>query len=848
MAARRGSRRSSSARNSRKQQIKVRESFWTRWPIRRKHGICIGILFAAAIIFYAPYHLDGLSFIGHDVIQWRAGAESIIEARERFDEEPLWATNMFGGMPAYVISHARQFPHLDDIVLGALEFIYPVAEYWLMFLGAYVLFILLGFRPLSAVVGAVIIGFTTYIPIIVAAGHHTKFVAYAIMPWVMVGYTLITRHPRWRWLGVAVFLIALSLHLKQSHPQVTYYFFYLMLAWWLLDVVRAVRSGKGRFAAQSTGLLVAAGLVAVLAVIQPYWAMLEYSPHSIRGSSDVETATGLDIDYAFVWSQGWGELLTLAIPDLYGGSDAYWGPKPMTGGPHYFGAISLLLLLIGLFRGRHELKWLFFGVGVLTLLFSLGKHFPLLNETMFAIVPGFDKFRTPEMWLIVTVFGFTLVALTGIEWLADRLADISSKDLLKELYLPLGLGVGFALLMVVATPTFFSFQKPGEVEQIARQIARQAQASPSDQRVVQAAEQYVREELVPERLDRASEDSVRMLIFVGLAAGLIVLGVLGKISFPLAVMGLILLTAGDMMTVGSRYINKQGLVPRGVEPVEVIESYRRPLDTFLEDAVAAEEGWSWRVFPMLDNPFNNAIPAYFYPSIGGYTGAKIGRYQDVIDHALFTGDLGLNLGLLRMLNVRYVTHGAELPLPGFRVAHRGEGGVVNEITNALPKAFFVDSVATVSSPREALTFVSNGFDPSAVAVVESDHPPATAGSSGGGVRVTTYRPRLIELETNGSGFLVLSEIYYEPGWRALVDGTEVPIHKTNYILRGIEVPEGSSRIRFEFNPTSYTVGKPISTGANIVMWLLVIGAVVQTVRSERRVGNDEDAQDESTDD
>ncbi len=342
MAARRGSRRSSSARNSRKQQIEVRESFWTRWPVRRKHGICIGILFAAAIIFYAPYHLDGLSFIGHDVIQWRAGAESIIEARERFDEEPLWATNMFGGMPAYVISHARQFPHLDDIVLGALEFIYPVAEYWLMFLGAYVLFILLGFRPLSAVVGAIIIGFTTYIPIIVAAGHHTKFVAYAIIPWVMVGYTLITRHPRWRWLGVGVFLIALSLHLKQSHPQVTYYFFYLMLAWWLLDVVRAVRSGKGRFAAQSTGLLVAAGLVAVLAVIQPYWAMLEYSPHSIRGSSDVETATGLDIDYAFVWSQGWGELLTLAIPDLYGGSDAYWGPKPMTGGPHYFGAISLL--------------------------------------------------------------------------------------------------------------------------------------------------------------------------------------------------------------------------------------------------------------------------------------------------------------------------------------------------------------------------------------------------------------------------------------------------------------------------------------------------------------------------
>lgn len=837
MAARRGSRRRTSARKPRQQPVDAPgESFWSRWPARRQHGICIGLLFAAAVIFYVPYHLDGLSFIGHDVIQWRAGAESISDARERFDEEPLWASNMFSGMPAYVISHARQFPHLDRIVLRALDFMYPVAEYLVMLLGAYTLFILLGFRPLSAVIGALMIGFTTYIPIIVAAGHHTKFVAYAFMPWVAAGYAMITRHPRWRWIGVAVFLLALSLHLKQSHPQVTYYFFYLMAAWWLLDVVRAVRADRGRIAAQSTGLLVLAGVVAVLAVIQPYWAILEYSPHSIRGSSGVESSTGLDIDYAFVWSQGWGELLTLVIPDLYGGSEAYWGPKPMTGGPHYFGAISLLLLLIGLVRGRHELKWLFFGVGTLALMFSLGKHFPLLNETMFAIVPGFDKFRTPEMWLIVTVFGFTLVALTGIEWMTDRLPEIGGKGTLRELYLPLGLVVGFALLMAVAAPALLSFEKPGEQQQIAGQIAQQAQVSADDPRAVRAAEQYVREELVPERKDRASGDAIRLLIFVALGAGLITAGVLGKLPFTIAVMGLVLLTAVDLMTVGSRYINEQGLVPSGVEPVEVIESSRRPLDTFLEDAVTTEEGWSYRVLPLLDNPFNNAIPAYFYPSVGGYTGAKIGRYQDVIDRALFTGDFGINVGLLRMLNVRFVTHNAELPIPGFQVAHRDERGVVNEMSGVLPKAFFVDSVATVSSPDEALAFVAGGFDPAEVAVVEAEGSMTVSSVSGTSVRVTTYRPRLIELETNsgGDGFLVLSEIYYEPGWRAFVDDAEVPIYRTNYILRGIEVPGGSRRVRFEFNPTSYTVGQPIATAANILMWLLVIGAVGVTVRSRRR--------------
>lgn len=818
-------------------ELTYRDSFWDRMPASRQHLFCILVLAASAVVFFVPYHLDGRAFIGHDVVQWRAGHESIAQARAEYGEEPLWASNMFGGMPATVISHARQFPSIDNAVLPLFRFMYPIAEYWILLIGAYALFVLLGFRPLPAVIGAVIVGFTTYIPIIVGAGHNTKFWSYAYLQWVMVGYVIVTRRPEWRWAGLAVFVLALSLHLRQSHPQVTYYFLYLFVAWWIFDMVRAYRRDAMRSMGVATAMLAGAVVLAALTVLQPYWAIMEYTPYSIRGASDVEAAGGLDIDYAFVWSQGWAELLTLVIPNLFGGSELYWGPKPMTSGPHYFGAIAFLLFVIGLVRGRHPLKWLFFGVGVLAILFSLGKHFPALNAVFFDVIPGFNRFRTPEMWLMLTVVCFSVVSLVGLGWVVTSARREGGRPTLAGLYIPLGIALGFALLMIVATPTMFSFQKPGEREMLAQQVAAQAGVSPGDPRAVQAAEQYIQTELTPQRVAMASTDAIRFFVFVALGAGALLLAVTAKIPIAFGIMALVVLTMVDLMTVGGRYA-AHNLPPRGVEAEEMIQARERSIDRYMRENIRSEENWPYRVLPLADNPFNNAVPAYFYPSIGGYTGAKMGSFQDLIDRALFTGPAGINMPVLDMLNVRFISHVEPLPLPGWGQVHAGEQGVVMENTNVLPKAFFVDSLITVGRPIEALDFIAEGaFDPAEVAVIETSDRLATSPDGSSRARVTTYRPRLIEIETERSvdGFLVLSEIYYPPGWAAEIDGEAIPIYKTNYVLRGVRVPAGSHTVRFTFDPASYTIGQPVSYAANIVMWLGIIVMVAVSVRRRRRI-------------
>jgi hypothetical protein len=837
MSKSRRARPSDNRKRARVSGADLRESFWDRLPSSRQHLACILLLMASALVFFVPYHLDGRAFLGHDVVQWRAGHESIAQGRALYGEEPLWAANMFSGMPGTVISHARQFPGIDNVVLPALQFMYPVAEYWIMLIGAYLFLVLLGFRPLHAVIGATIIGFTTYIPIIVGAGHNTKFWSYAYLQWMLVGYVLVTRRPDFRWIGAAVFALALSLHLRQSHPQVTYYFLYLFLAWWIFDLVRSIRSGEGRSIGIATAILGGAALIAALTVIQQYWAILEYTPFSIRGASEIEAGGGLDIEYAFVWSQGWAEMLTLVIPGLYGGAELYWGPKPMTSGPHYFGAVGFVLLAIGLLRGRHPLKWLFFGVGILAMLFSLGRNFPALNETMFGLLPGFDKFRTPEMWLIVTMVCFAVIAMTGLNWLMTSLKEKGSGETRRALYLPLGIAGGFAIFMVVLVPTMFSFEKPGERDMIAGQIASQANVSPQDPRVAEAADQYMRSDLIPGRASMASGDAMRFALISAIAIGAIFLAASAKIPFAIAVMGLVVLTMFDLMTVGSRYA-AHNLPSRGVDAVDLIEARARPLDRFLQREVVTDEGWSYRVFPVLDNPFNNAVPAYFYPSIGGYTGAKMGAYQDLIDHAIFSGPQGLNVPVLSMLNTRFVTHTGAIPIPGFQVVFDEGHGVVMENTNVLPKAFFVDQVRTVNTPREALDIVASGtFDPSTEAVVETTDALSASADAQSNATVVTYRPRLIEIETQRStdGFLVLSEMHYPPGWRAEIDGNEIPIYKTNYVLRGMPIPAGEHTVRLTFDPPSYVIGQPIAYGANIVLWLAIIGLVGLSVRRRRHL-------------
>lgn len=800
--------------------------FWDQLPDKTKHIICLLFLLILPTILFHQTVWGNKMFMAHDIIQWRAGANSLIVARQKYHNEPLWDTNMFSGMPAYMVSYALSVPNLDNLLGFLFGRIFPAAQFWVLLFGLYFFFIIQDVRPLSATLGAVTVGFTTYIPIIIGAGHNSQFIAFTYIPWVMVGYWLFTRKKNHRLVYFFVFALALVLELRAGHPQITYYFLFLLAFWWLFDTYKAYKEQRISQWAITTGWIAAAGIIALLANAQPYWSIFVYTKYSQRGASVLHKTSGLNIGYAMTWSQGWGELLTLIIPGLYGGSSAqgtYWGPKPFTSGPHYFGAIAVLLFVIGIIKSKKANKSVFLTVGTLAMLFSLGKHFPLLNDFMFKHFPYFNKFRTPEMWLIVTMFCFSVIAVFGLEWIFDAISKKVNISL-KDLYLPLGIVLAIAIIFSLGSTSLFSFQKKGEIETIAKAVAQQNNVSENDPRVINFAENYVSKEKI-KREAMAKKDSYRFLIYILIAEGLLIAAYTSKIPVSYAALGLVLLASIDMLTVGARYFGESSMMPDTFKRKEAIEQRRTPIDTYLENAVKTGQGWSYRVFPLGSNPFNNALPAYFYPTIGGYTAAKLGIYQDLIDHALYTGSNGINMGVLDMLNVKYITNNQPLKIPGLKIVYEKKDGIVMKNDNVMPKAFFADSLVYANTAKQALLDLNKNFDPHKYAIVQSKNPIPVKPDSSASVKVTTYRPRKISLTTNRTtkGFLVLSEIYYPAGWKAYVDGKEVPIHETDFVLRGIAVPAGKHVVTFTFNPKSYTVGIKIAWGATLL--LLAIGII-----------------------
>ena len=804
------------AKKSKKKSQLYTPDFWEMMTPAKQHLFALGFLFILPLFLYHASVIGGQQYMGHDVLQWRAGAESLMQHQEEFDETAHWAANMFSGMPATTISHPPQISNLDNTLLRALQFIYPAAEMWILLAGAYLMFILMGFRSISAVFGAIIIGFTTYIPIIIGAGHNAKFLAYIYIPWLYVGYFLFTRAKLNRWAAFFIFALALTLHLRAYHPQVTYFFLFPLGTLFLYDLVKAIRSESSKPFLVQTAWLAGAAAVAVMVSIQLYWSTFEYSSFSMRGGSELAGTDGLAREYAFAWSQGWGELLTLLIPGAYGGSELYWGPKTFTSGPHYFGALAFLFFVIGALKSNHKLKWIFLGPGIATLLFSLGEHFGALNNLMFDYFPLFDKFRVPEMWLMITVFCFSVPAVMGFDWVMDQVKESNKNSWRKPLYV----SAAVALMAIFAGFQLLSFEKAGERARLAQQIASQSQVAPDDPRVSQTVSRILQTEFLPAREDLATGDTIRFAVLFLIGAG--ILWGMGIRKIPLSAGGIALcvLLAYDLISVDSRYLSERSLVDQNLSREAMIERQERPIDRFIAENIRSEEGWPYRVLPFLDNAFNNATPSYFYPSAGGYSGAKLGYYQDLIDEAIFSGSSGLNNGVLSMLNVKFVSHMQPIRLPGLEVVYQEEIGSVLENIHVLPKAYFVDSVEVLDDQPSVLSQISDDFNPAEIAFTAQELSQPVRRDTTAIAEITDYNANFISVNIyrEEPGFLVLGEIWYPPGWSATLNGEEIEIVRTNYVLRGFEIPAGQHTLEMRLEPVWYKTGNTLAMIGTLLLF------------------------------
>jgi hypothetical protein len=801
------------------------EGFFYNLTEIKQHIIALAVLFLVPFILFTATTIGGKEFQRHDITQWRAGAESVIEYREEFGKEPLWVENMYMGMPAFVVSVVNEIPNIDRFA-GFFRNIYPAFPYWVMLSGMYFLLILMGFRPLTAVIGSLLYSLTTYFPIIIGAGHTSKFIALGYAPWVLAGYWKLT-HSKNKLAGLLLFSVAMALEVRAGHPQITYYFMYLLGFLWISDSWKQIKEQNLKQFGIVTGLLVLGGVIGILGHAQSFLTLQEYSQYSIRGGSALDGSTGLSSSYAFAWSQGIRESLTLLVPEIFGGaSPTYFGPKSITSGPHYLGAICLPFLLMALFRQKSRTMFVFFGTGTLALFFAWGENFAFFNELAFDYIPFFNKFRAPETWLVITSFCYTVVAVYGLDWFLTFVKEKSSQ--LKDLYAPLGATLLIFVLVLIQVKTM-DYTKPGEVQNIANQIAQQNNVAPNNPQVQQRANLYVQQNFVPDRQENANKDIFRLGLFLVFIGALIWFTLKQKISVTIASIGFIFLAGFDMISIGKRYVPEKVIVNANINSERYLESQKRDIDQFIIDNIYSENGeYRYRVFPLLMNPFREATPSYFYPTIGGYTGAKLSIVSDITAPGgpLYTSSGGLNLNLLGALNIKYINYQAGLAISGLTPVFNGNSGTVYENQNLLPKAFFVDSLVYAGTPIEAFNFIQDPTkDYSKVAVVENFNGSNISPDSASTVEITNYTGAEIDMNISRSkpGYLVISEIYYPAGWVATLDGEEIPIHKTNYVLRGLEIPAGDHELKMEFKPNSYSIGVTlgwVSFGAQIAIALI----------------------------
>jgi hypothetical protein len=836
--------RSRKQRKRSTEQIPPPEWFglWDKGSGVRRHAIMIGLLMLLAVVFFAPIHFSDGQLIATDTVQWRAMAESMLQMEEETGGVALWAGRVFAGMPGYMISPELSVPQVDLLMRELRLLIWPTSHMWLLLIGTYLLAFRLTKESLSAAVAALSYGFTTYIPVILAAGHNSKYIALAWAPWILLAfiYTMQKRSI----VSALLFAIALAVNLRAGHVQITYYVSFAAGIWWLVEGIHALRGGDRAKFLRATGMLVLGSVLGLMMVAQPYMSHAEITPYTIRGSSTGGTQGGMAWDYAMAWSQGPGELLTLLMADAYGGaSPTYWGAKTFTGGPHYFGMITVLFLALAFWKVRDRAT-LALSIGLLAMiLFALGENLSLLNGPMFEFFPLFDAFRVPETWLSMAALLAALMAARGMASLVN--APDSADPLMKRPFFRLALGLGAVLLVFnVMGTTLLSFERPGERAQIETQIER---ANPgislSDPRVVQFVDEQLAQGTA-ERIEVFSADAFRSLFVVILLGTLVYL--LASRRLPYWVVGFVVIgvLVVDLTGVARRHINADRLSPSNNAAASVQEF---GFDRFLLNQREMEGGeGAVRVLSLEfgQHPVANARPSYFHESLGGYSGAKLRLFQDLLDHLLFAGPTGVNTALLDMMDVGYLI--ASGPLPGFTPVYQdeetGQGVFRNESRPG--RAWLVDSVAVHPGYESIWASINDiAFEPAQVALVTEDadlDALALTGPPGDGeVSMVAYgaEDMTFNVDTDRDRLLVVSEIYYPPGWKATVDGEEASIHQVNHLLRGIVIPAGQHEVQLVFSPASYRNSTLITaTGTGITYGLLLIFGLLALRRRRSNTG------------
>lgn len=785
------------------------------------------------IISFAYFYpvLEGRILKANDSTVSIINSKEINDYRTKFHREPLWTNSIFSGMPAYLIS--TRYPgnlmkHVDSVLR---VFQTPVSVLVLSMAGFYLLLLIFGAGTLVSAAGAVAFGFSSFIFQILAAGHNTQAIALAYMA-PMIG-SIYYAYKRDVVKGALLTAVFLSLEIIANHPQITYYSFICLLVFFVTGFIYSIKDKTLTGFLKKTAILVVPVIIAFGINFANLYTVYEYGKFSSRGKTDLVAAdknisSGLNRDYITYWSYGVDETFNLLVPNFKGGSskpfnrdtetvkalrdhnaaDAagqvmkYWGTQPGTDGPHYVGAIVIFLFILGLVVVKGQEKWWLLIATILSVMLAWGKNFMPFTNLFIDFFPGYNKFRAVTMILVISQFCIPLLGFLALSELYK--GKISRKEILKGLNIAGGVTAGLLMIFLIFPGIAGSFINTYESEY----------------------PDWLKNAMAADRKDLLRIDSFRSLVFIILAYGSVMGFIFDKIKkeYSLLIIGLLVMT--DLWSVDKRYLN--------TERFEKPSIIRKSFSPSVADAVILKDPSYSRVFNISVSTFNDNSPtSYFHKSIGGYHGAKLKRYQELIDSSL-SRDIAIftaavkdaktvadiepvlkHTPVINMLNTKYIIFSPEMP------------PIVNKM--ALGNAWFAEKVRLAENANEELSAI-NKIDPFSEAVIDRKFighlkAPSYPVSADDSVYLVSYQPNELVYKCRAAGekLVVFSEIYYPAGWKCFVDGKEAGYFRADYVLRAMVVPGGDHEIRFSFEPSSYTIGNKVSFASSILLVLIIAG-------------------------
>ena len=840
------------------------------WKKLLPYAVAIVAFVAIAMIYCAPL-LEGKVLVQGDVNNWKGAAQ---EARAFYDEHgysPWWTNSMFSGMPTYQITGnlptselratMEQISHAGfagDWTIMGIIFAY--------FFGFFLMLRCFKVNPWLSIIGGLAIGFSTYLLLIIPAGHMTKAAALGFLAPVIGGFYAIFRKQYWLGAPLVAIYGTLSLNL---HPQMTYYIFMLIGVMACAELYIHIREKRWKDLGISVGVL-AISLLLVFGTKLSWFEMNQsYLKETMRGGhseltrsgDDKSKPAGLDLDYATAWSYGVDETMTFLIPNWEGGASGYnvgeksqlcetmkdngvpkrsaeqfcqqvptyRGEKAFTSGPVYMGAIICFLFVLGLLIVPGPYKWALLVATLFSVALAWGRNMMWLTELFFNYFPMYNKFRAVESILVVAEITMPLLGILALQQIVDK--KIAWEKLRMNMFIAGGVTAGLCLF-------FALFASVVDV------------TSSYDAQWVNQVPAWLRDAIYDERVAMIKADAWRSFIFIVLGFVVIYWYAWKSNTQPLASSpyrliafygALAVLVLADMLPVNKRFFGNDHFVKaKDADAYFAMQPY--------EQQILQDKDPNFRVLNLATNTFNDARTSYRLKSIGGYSAAKLRRYQDLIDEHISKemnplmqtvmrtqGFMlpdekgGKDFPVLNMLNMKY----AVVPL---------QGGKQAPVQNpyAMGNCWFVDEVIWVDTPDEECALLSEiDLHKQAVAdkkfaealdITKPEVTPLMAFDESS-IELTSYAPNCLQYESMNerNQVAVFSEIYYPYDWHLYIvnangEQVEIPLARVNYTLRAAVIPAGAHQLRMVFEPHALKTDKACM--AILILALLLCAATL----------------------